>query len=138
MKFLFRLFLAIHSGLYRLTNGKLGGRMGNNKVLLLTTRGRKSSKAHTTPLGFFVWQGGYIIVASNGGAARNPGWYYNIKNNPKMTIQLFDQEIPVKGEILSGEARASAWQQVISTSPAYANYEKSTTREIPLVLLRPV
>jgi deazaflavin-dependent oxidoreductase (nitroreductase family) len=136
MKFIFRWFLAVHAGLYRLTNGMLGGRMGPNKVLLLNTTGRKSGKTHTTPLGFFEWQDGYVIVASNGGAAANPGWYYNLKNNPQATIQLFDKVVPVKAEILGGEARTSAWQKVITTSPGYANYEKKTTREIPLFLLR--
>jgi deazaflavin-dependent oxidoreductase (nitroreductase family) len=138
MKFLFRLFLAIHAGLYRLTNGMLGGKMGPNKILLLNSTGRKSGKTHTTPLGFFDWQGGYVIVASNGGAASNPGWYYNLKNNPKVTVQVFDQTKPVQAEILGGEARTAAWKQVIATAPAYGNYEKRTSREIPLVLLHPI
>jgi len=136
MKFFMRLFLGIHAGLYRLTKGQFGGKMGSNKILLLTTTGRKSGKTYTTPLGFFDWQGGYIIVASNGGGASNPGWFYNLKSNPQATVQIFDKVIQVKAETLSGDARTQAWQTVVTTSPGYGNYEKRTSREIPLVLLR--
>ena len=61
MRFLSRLFMAIHVGMYRLS----GGRIWANNVLLLTTTGRKSGKVRTVPLGCFNWQGGYLIVASN-------------------------------------------------------------------------
>lgn len=107
------------------------------KVLLLTTTGRKSGKTYTTPLGRFDHDRGYIIVASNAGLPTHPAWYYNLKSNPQVTVQVLDQVIPATAEILSGEARAQAWRQVIATAPAYADYEKRTTREIPLVLLRP-
>jgi len=137
VKYLFKLFMALHVGLYRLSRGKLGGSIRGFKVLLLTTIGRKSGKAHTTPLGFFDRQGGYVIVASNGGQPTHPAWYHNLKSHPQVTVQVFDQVIPVTAEVLAGEARAQAWQQVITTAPAYANYKKQTTREIPLVLLHP-
>ena len=137
MKSLMRMFLGIHSGLYRLSGGKLGGTMGRNNVLLLTSTGRKSGKARTVPLGFFERQGGYVIVASNGGAPSQPGWYFNLKNNPHVTIQVFDRVIPVTTEVLSGEERAQAWQQVVATAPPYGDYEKKTTRQIPLIFLHP-
>ena len=137
MNFVFKLFLAIHVGVYRLSGGRLGGTMRGFKVLLLTTTGRKSGKVHTVPLGRFDQPGGYIIVASNGGQPSHPAWYHNLKNQPQVTIQIDDQVVPVTAEVLTGEARAQAWQQVITTAPAYAEYEKQTTREIPLVFLRP-
>lgn len=137
MKFLFKVFMALHVGLYRLSGGKLGGEMRGLKVLLLTTIGRKSGKVHTVPLGCFDRPGGYVIVASNGGQPTHPAWYHNLKSQPQVTVQIFDKVIPVTAEVLTGEARAQAWQQVITTAPSYANYEKRTTREIPLVLLRP-
>jgi deazaflavin-dependent oxidoreductase (nitroreductase family) len=137
MKYLFKFFMALQVGMYRLTGGRLGGRMRGFKVLLLTTIGRKSGKAHTTPLGCFDQAGGYLIVASNAGQPTNPAWYYNLKSNPQVTVQVFDRIMPATAEVLSGEARTQAWRQVIATAPAYANYEKQTTREIPLILLHP-
>jgi len=137
MKYLFKLFMALHVGIYRLSGGKLGGRMRGLKVLLLTTIGRKSGKAYATPLGCFDQEGGYVIVASNAGLPTHPAWYYNLKSNPQVTVQVLDKIIPATAEVLSGEARTQAWRQVITTAPSYADYEKRTTREIPLILLRP-
>lgn len=137
MKSLSKLFMALHVWLYRLSGGKLGGTMRGFKVLLLTTIGRKSGKTYTTPLGRFDHEGGYIIVASNAGQPTHPAWYYNLKSNPHVTVQVLDQVIPATAEVLSGEARAQAWRQVIATAPSYADYEKRTSREIPLILLVP-
>jgi F420H(2)-dependent quinone reductase len=137
MKFLFRLFLGVQVGLYRLTGGRLGGNMRGLKVLILTTLGRKSGKVHTVPLGFFEGQDGYVIVASNGGQPTHPAWYYNLMSQPRVKIQVFDKVIPVTAEVLAGDARTRAWQKVISAAPSYAGYEKKTSRVIPLVLLRP-
>ena len=137
MKSLFKLFMAVHVAIYRLSGGKLGGRMRGFKVLLLTTIGRKSGKTYTTPLGSFDQEAGYVIVASNGGQATHPGWYYNLKSHPQVTVQVLDHIIPATAEVLSSEARTQAWRQVIATAPSYADYERQTTREIPLILLRP-
>jgi deazaflavin-dependent oxidoreductase (nitroreductase family) len=134
---MFKLFMAIYVNLYRLSKGKMGGEIRGFKVLLLTTTGRKSGKDRIVPLGFFEHPGGWIIVASNNGQPTHPAWYHNLKTQSQASVQIFDQVIPVTAEILTGEPRAQAWQQVITIAPAYANYEKQTTREIPLVLLHP-
>ncbi len=133
----FKLFAAIQIFLYRLTGGRLGGKMMGFNVLLLTTTGRKSGQARTVPLGRFDHPEGYVIVGSNGGQPSHPAWYFNLKNNPHVTIQVLDKVIPATAEVLSGQERAQAWQQVIANAPNYAAYEKKTSREIPLVLLRP-
>lgn len=104
-------------------------------VLLLTTTGRKSGKTRTVPLGVFDWGGEYLIVASNSGAPTHPAWYLNLKVHPQATVQVLDEVIPVTAEVLTGEARLKAWQQVITSAPSYANYEKKTSRQIPLILL---
>jgi deazaflavin-dependent oxidoreductase (nitroreductase family) len=137
MKTLFRLFMALSVWMYRISGGKLGGTMRGFKVLLLTTTGRKSGKTYTTPLGRFDHESGYVVVASNNGLSKNPAWYFNLKSNPQVTVQVLDKVIPATAEVLSGEARAQAWRQVIATAPSYANYTKRTKREIPLILLRP-
>ena len=137
MKYFMQFWMAIHVGMYRLTGGKLGGSMRGFRVLLLTTTGRKSGKSRTIPLGRFDHPDGYVVVASNSGQRSNPAWYHNLKANPRVTVQVRDKVMSATAEVLSGDARAQAWQQVITTAPAYAGYEKRTKREIPLVLLRP-
>jgi F420H(2)-dependent quinone reductase len=134
---MFKLFMAIQVWLYRLSKGRLGGSMRGFKVLLLTTTGRKSGKTRTLPLGLFDWPGGYLVVASNSGQPRHPSWYLNLISHPQAAVQVLDRVVPVTAEVLTGETRAQAWQQVITSAPAYAAYEKKTTRLIPLVLLRP-
>jgi deazaflavin-dependent oxidoreductase (nitroreductase family) len=134
---LLRMMMALQVSIYRLTGGKVSGQMRGFKLLLLTTKGRKSGKARTTPLGCFDREDGYLVVASNAGQPTNPAWYYNLKNDPQVTVQVLDKVMPATAEVLSGEARTQAWRQVIATAPSYANYETRTTREIPVILLHP-
>ena len=138
MKLISKLFLGFYVWVYRLTGGKLGGSMGRFNVLILTTKGRKSGKILSNPVGYFERDGGYLIVASNNGAAANPSWYYNIKGNPgDVMIQVKDKKMKVKPEIILGEPRKPLFVWVVSLAPGYGEYEKKTTREIPLVFLKP-
>jgi deazaflavin-dependent oxidoreductase (nitroreductase family) len=124
--------------LYRLTDGKLGGNMGTFKVLILTTKGRKSGKMLSNPVGYFEREGGYLIVASNMGRATNPAWYHNIKSNPNdVTIQVKEKRMKVKPAVILGEPRKPLWSWIVSLAPNFGGYEKRTTREIPLVFLKP-
>ena len=138
MNIIAKLFLGLHVFIYRLTGGKIGGEMGLFKVLVLTTKGRKSGKTLSNPVGYFERDGGYFIVASNAGQANNPSWYHNIKGNPNdVLIQVKDKKMKVKPEIILGEPRKPLYAWIISLAPNYGDYEKQTTREIPLVFLKP-
>jgi deazaflavin-dependent oxidoreductase (nitroreductase family) len=114
----------------------MGGNMGGFKTLILNTIGRKSGKVHSNPVGYFEREGGYLVIASNGGSANHPAWFHNLKANPAFTIQIMDKVLPVQAEIITGEERAELWKSVVKDNPAFTKYENSTTREIPLVLLR--
>ena len=138
MKFVIKLFIGFHVLMYRLTGGKLGGEMRGFKVLILTTRGNRSGRMVSNPVGYFEHNGGYLIVASNGGNEKHPSWYYNIKGNPgNVVIQVKDKKLKVKPEIILGERRKPLWDWIVSTAPNFGDYEKLTTREIPLVFLKP-
>ena len=138
MKFIIKLFIGFHVFMYRITGGKFGGKMLGFKVLILTTKGRKSGKILSAPLGYFERDGGYLIVASNNGASNSPSWYHNIKANPDdVNIQVKDKKMKVAPEIILGAARRPLYDWIVSTSPNYGEYEKTTTREIPLVFLKP-
>ena len=124
--------------MYRLTGGKFGGSMGTFKVLILTTKGRKTGRMRRNPVGYFERDDGYFIVASNGGAAKHPAWYHNIKGNPNdIMIQVQDKKLKVKPEIILGEPRKPLYAWIASIAPNFGDYEKRTTREIPLVFLKP-
>jgi len=132
-----KLFMRFPVWIYRLTDGKVGGSMGKFKVLILTTKGRKSGKIISNPVGYFERDGGYLIVASKGGAPTNPAWYHNIKGNPNdVTIQVNDKKMKVKPEIILGEPRKPLYAWIVSMAPNFGAYEKRTDREIPLVFLK--
>jgi len=132
-----KLFMRFPVWIYRLTDGKVGGSMGKFKVLILTTKGRKSGKIISNPVGYFERDGGYLIVASKGGAPTNPAWYHNIKGNPNdVTIQVNDKKMKVKPEIILGEPRKPLYAWIVSMAPNFGAYEKRTDREIPMVFLK--
>ena len=134
----FRFVLDIFISLYRLTRGKFGGRVQGLQVLLLMTIGRKTGRERTTPLGYFMEDGNYVITASNAGRDVHPAWFHNLRANPHVTIEIKDRQLEAEAEVAAPEKRRALWSQLISLSPWYANYAKKTTREIPLVILHPL
>jgi F420H(2)-dependent quinone reductase len=138
VRFLFRHFMAIGTYLFKLSNGKIGGRLPGLEVLLLTTTGRKTGRKRTTPLGYFEDQGRYIIIGSNAGFDTHPAWFYNLKSQPHATIQLKDKQLEVNAEVAGPDKRNQLWTQLIELAPFYCNYAKKTSREIPMVILHPV
>ena len=133
---LFRFFNRIHIFLYRLTAGRLGGRIQGLRVLLLSTTGRRSGKERTVPLGFFEDGGAWVITASNAGFDVHPGWFFNLRSDSRVRVEVGGKFSSAQAQIVDGEERARLWNRLISQSPGYARYEKSTKRVIPLVALR--
>jgi|SRR6266487_2171976 len=136
-----KIFHFIHDvsvSLYRSSGGKFGGRIQGLQVLLLTTIGRKTGEERTTPLGYFIDNGNYIVTASNAGRATHPAWFHNLKANPHVKLEIKDQHMEAEAEVAAPEKRNSLWTKLISLSPAYAKYATKTSREIPMVILRPL
>jgi deazaflavin-dependent oxidoreductase (nitroreductase family) len=117
-----------------------GGRFMDFNALIMTTIGRKSGVERTTPVGWFPGKdGSRLIVASASGAANNPGWYYNIAANPdKVRIEVEGRTVKVVADQLHGTTREEAWQQIIAASPRFAQYQRKTDRELPVIRLRPL
>ena len=124
--------------LYNVSGGRIGGKMGKVPVLLLTTTGRKTGKQRTLPLIYIMDGSAYVITASAGGADKHPGWFFNIRSNPQATIQVKDKQIKVTAEIAGPEKKSELWTQLVEVAPNFAGYQKRTSREIPMVILRPV
>jgi deazaflavin-dependent oxidoreductase (nitroreductase family) len=128
-------FVQTHAALFRLTDGRIGGRMGGQRILLLTTTGRASGRPRTVPLTYFEDGERLVIIASAGGAARDPAWWRNLQARPEAEVQLAGERRRVRARIASAEERARLWPRVKRENPAYAEYEQRTAREIPVVLL---
>ncbi|MFT3894464.1 MAG: nitroreductase family deazaflavin-dependent oxidoreductase [Anaerolineales bacterium] len=138
MRPLFRIFLSFSVWLYQRTNGKFGGKIQGLPVLLLTTTGRKTGKKRTTPLGYFEYDGSYVISASYAGLDINPAWFHNLKSNPKVTLQIQDKHLTALAEPAEPILRKQLWDKLVELSPNYGPYQQRTIREIPMILLRPV
>ena len=133
-----KLILKVMVFLYNVSGGRIGGKMGKVPVLLLTTTGRKTGKQRTLPLVYIMDGSAYVITASAGGAAKHPGWFFNIRSNPQATIQVKDKHITVTAEIAGPEKKPELWARLVEVAPNFAGYQKRTSREIPMVILHPV
>lgn len=108
-------------------------------LLKLTTTGAKTGKEHTVPLGWFAdGENAWLIVGSNGGAAKHPAWFYNLARNPDKTwIEIDNRKIPVQPESLKGAAYDKAWNEIAAVAPNYGAYKEKTDRLIPVIRLTP-
>ena len=129
------LFGSEHVRVYRETGGERGYHWRGATILLLTTTGRNSGQERTTPLIHRTDDGRWVIVASKGGAPEHPGWYENLKASPEATIQVKDEQIPVRAGTAEGEERERLWRAMTEVWPAYDEYQAKTSREIPIVIL---
>src|ERR1700732_2956168 len=106
--------------------------------LLLTTTGRKSGEKFIFPLYYGKAGDSYIVVASKGGAPQHPNWYRNLVANPEVDVQVGTAKMKARARTATGEERARLWQEALKFWPPYADYQKKTEREIPVVVLDPV
>ena len=115
------------------------GRAAGFDALVLTTVGRKSGIARETPVGYFPGDdGSFLIVASAAGAARNPSWYYNLAAHPdQVRIETRGRRMSVTAQELHGSARDEAWRRITTAVPRFADYQKKTDRELPIIRLVP-
>ena len=116
---------------------KSGKFMGGMNALVLTTVGRKSGVERSAPVAYFPGDdGSWLIVASAAGAPKNPAWYYNIGAHPdKVQIELAGRTIAVSAEQLHGAARDEAWTQITASAERFAQYQRKTDRELPIIRL---
>ena len=106
--------------------------------LKLTTTGRKSGQPRTVHLLYIRDGSAYVVTASNGGKPHPPGWLFNVRSNPKVSIQVQDRQVSAVAEIAEADKRRELWARLLEIAPMYAGYEKQVSREIPMVILRPV
>ncbi|WP_263253519.1 nitroreductase family deazaflavin-dependent oxidoreductase [Saccharopolyspora rosea] len=140
----FRYMSRAHVRLYRLTDGRIGGKWrigaGFRKpvpTLLLDHRGRKSGRTFTTPLLYSTDGPDVVVVASQGGLPRHPQWYRNLVAHPDTEIQIGGRRRAVRARTASPEERARLWPLLVATYADFDTYQSWTEREIPVVILQP-
>jgi deazaflavin-dependent oxidoreductase (nitroreductase family) len=117
------------------TDGAEGTTLGGRPVVLLTTRGAKSGKLRKTPLMRVEHDGTYAVVASLGGAPKNPVWYYNVKAEPHVELRDGPDTQDMVAREVTGDEKATWWERAVAAFPDYAEYQKKTDREIPVFVL---
>lgn len=135
MSLVMRAFGTLHAGLYRLSGGRVGGKVGKAPILLLTTVGRKSGRARTLPLGYSRDGGRLLVIASALGAPKHPAWYLNLRDNSRVTVRLGAETKQMDAETATGAERARLWKELIIDFPFFVEHQQKTTREIPVVIL---
>ena len=104
-------------------------------VVIVTNIGAASGKLRKTPVMRVEHDGKYAMVASKGGAPAHPTWYYNVRANPHVEIQDGQRRQDMVAREVSGDERAAWWGRAVAAYPPYAEYQRKTTREIPVFVL---
>lgn len=130
------LFGQEHVRVYRETGGERGYIWHNGtEILLLTTTGRSSGEQRTTPLIHRTDGDRWVVVASKGGFPDDPAWYKNLEADPQATIEIKDEQIPVRAYTAESEERERLWDKMAEVWPDYEKYSRRTERTIPVVVL---
>jgi deazaflavin-dependent oxidoreductase (nitroreductase family) len=133
----FSLFGDEHVRQYEATRGQVGHDWNDTQILILRTKGRKSGKTRKFPLIYGRDGNDYVIVASKGGAPDDPGWYKNLVAHPDAKIQVHDKVMAVTARTASAAEKKKVWPTMTAQWPDYDNYQRGTSRDIPVVLLTP-
>lgn len=120
---------------FRANGGKVGGQFANRSLLLLTTIGAKSGQPRTNPLAYTTDGDHIIVIASKGGAPTNPDWYYNVKANPEVTVELGEEKFQAHAVIAEESERVHLFNQMAEVMPGFADYQRNTDRKIPVIIL---
>jgi deazaflavin-dependent oxidoreductase (nitroreductase family) len=121
---------------FRENAGKVGGAFEGAPVLLLHTTGRKTGKERVNPVVYRQLDDGWAISASKGGAPTNPDWFGNLMANPETSIEIGTDTVDVEARIAEPDERSGIWEAQKQVMPGFADYERKTDREIPVVILR--
>jgi deazaflavin-dependent oxidoreductase (nitroreductase family) len=124
--------------IYRLSNGRFGGKMQDLPVLILHTVGRKSGKPRQSPLLYIQEGDDYVIVASRGGSDEPPAWWLNLQAMPETTIEIKGSQRRVTARKATAEEKAAYWPRLTAGYSFYDDYQARTTRDIPVIVLTPV
>lgn len=132
---MFKLFVRAQSTIYKLSGGKLASTMRGMPIILLTTRGRKTGAKREVPVVPYVEGDSVYVIASMGGAPTHPAWYTNLVANPEVEVQRGADRYRARAIVLEEPDRTQVWQRVTAAMPGFADYQRKTSRVIPVVRL---
>jgi deazaflavin-dependent oxidoreductase (nitroreductase family) len=128
---------SLHTHLYKLSRGRVGGKIRGCEVALVESVGRRSGKRRTHPLMCREDGENLVIVASKGGIDRHPAWYLNLKASPETIAWWHGRKRRVRMRETEGDERERLWAKMVEVWPAYEGYQRRTERRIPVIVLEP-
>jgi deazaflavin-dependent oxidoreductase (nitroreductase family) len=131
-------FTRLHVWLYRVSRGRIAGKLPMRGFLMLTTTGRKTGARYAVPLEYHTDGQIPYIIASNFGKDYPPAWYFNLLANPTVEIERDGQRAWARASVADPAERGRIWATLVRVSPYYARYQRGVSRQIPIVLLHPV
>ncbi len=120
---------------FRANGGIVGGPFAGGTLLLLTTIGAKSGQPRISPLAYLADGDHMIIIASKGGAPTNPDWYHNVLANPVVTLEVGTEQFQAKATVAEGAERERLFDKVVAVMPGFGEYQRNTSRQIPVIVL---
>jgi deazaflavin-dependent oxidoreductase (nitroreductase family) len=123
---------------FRANGGTVTGMFAGAPLLLLTTTGAKTGLPRTAPLVYTRDNGHMVVIASKGGAPTNPDWYHNLRANPEVTVEVGTESFPARATVTEGAERDRLFHQMAAQMPGFAEYQKNTTRQLPVIVLERV
>jgi F420H(2)-dependent quinone reductase len=131
-------FMKVNTFLIQKSRGKIGTKLGTQRILLMYTLGRKTGKSYTTPIAFFTVGDSYYVVGSNWGQQQNAAWYYNLMNHPNIMIEVNGKKISVLAREVTGAEYDRLWQNAVNHHHDYLHYKEMTPRHIPIIVFDPI
>ena len=122
---------------FRANEGRVGGPFEGAPVLLLHTEGARTGQERVNPMMYQQVDGGYAVFATKGGAPSNPDWYHNLLAHPKVTAEIGTSTAKLIARVADGDERERIWTAQKAAYPGFADYERKTTRQIPVIILQP-
>jgi deazaflavin-dependent oxidoreductase (nitroreductase family) len=122
---------------FRANGGTVGGPFEGAPLLLLHTTGAKSGQQRVNPVMYQQVPGGYAVFASKGGAPVNPDWYHNLLAHPDVQAEIGTRTVDLVARVAEGEERERIWAAQKAANPGFADYERKTSRQIPVIVLEP-
>jgi deazaflavin-dependent oxidoreductase (nitroreductase family) len=123
--------------IYRLTRGRVMGKVGQAPVLLLTSIGRRSGQPRTAPVLFLADGDRVVVIGSNAGNERAPAWSHNLKANPDCEVQIRGERRDVRARLAEGEERTELWRKMNEQYAGFEDYDERTSRDIGVFVLEP-
>ena len=126
-----------HARVYRLSGGRILGRMGGQPVLLLNTVGRRTGRTRTTPLQFLRRDGAFVVVAANRGAPRPPSWYLNLCADPNAQVRIGTEDVDVMAREVRDSERDGLWRELTAANRYLAKVARKAGHPLPVLALAP-